>query len=95
MPASTILDGSPIPNQMMNSGASAIRGMPLSASMKGSTTLPTNANRASSTPVIMPEHGAAGITDEGLAQRDDEVREQIVLHPHHEVAGDPQRAREP
>ena len=54
MPASTIFDGSPMPNQMMNSGASAMRGMPLSGRMNGSSTLPRKSKRASSAPITIP-----------------------------------------
>ena len=39
---------------MMKSGASATRGMPLAATMKGSRTLATNSSRDSATPTAMP-----------------------------------------
>jgi hypothetical protein len=39
---------------MMNNGASAMRGMPLSAKMNGSSILPRKSNRASSAPVKIP-----------------------------------------
>jgi hypothetical protein len=52
--ARTTLDSSPIPNQMMHSGASATRGMPLAATMNGSSTRARKSRRASTTPTAMP-----------------------------------------
>ena len=81
-----------MPNQMMNSGASAMRGMPLSARMNGSSTLPTKAKARQQHAGRDAEQRATAVTDEGLAQRDDEMLEQVVLHPVHEMPQHAQRA---
>ena len=63
--------------------------------MNGSRTLPTKVEARQQHAHCDAEQRSTAVTDERLAQRYDQMLEQIVLRPIPEMAQHPQRAREP
>ena len=64
MKASAILEASPMPSQMTNSGARITRGMALSSVITGSSSSATSGTSAPTMPSTMPDHDAEHETAE-------------------------------